>query len=61
MTDQDVAITRKNVELHGGTMDVETELGRGTRFHVDLPIDGCERASSAASRLANALAPHAPY
>jgi hypothetical protein len=42
-------------------MDVETELGRGTRFHVDLPIDGCERASSAASRLANALAPHAPY
>jgi PAS domain S-box-containing protein len=56
-----LAITRKNVELHGGTMDVETELGRGARFHVDLPIDGCERASSAASRPANALAPRAPY
>jgi two-component system, sporulation sensor kinase E len=40
-----LAITRKNVELHGGTIGVETEIGRGTRFHVDVPIDGCERAA----------------
>ena len=26
------------VKQHGGEVDVETELGRGTTFHIDLPV-----------------------
>jgi signal transduction histidine kinase len=29
------------VEKHGGTIDFETEVGRGTAFVVRLPIEGC--------------------
>jgi PAS domain S-box-containing protein len=35
-----LSIARKNVELHGGTIDVETELGKGTRFLIRLPAEG---------------------
>ncbi len=34
-----LAISRSFVELHGGTMWVESELGRGTTFLFRLPID----------------------
>ena len=38
-----LAITRKLVELHGGDIDVQSEVGRGTTFmvklHCDLAID----------------------
>jgi two-component system, sporulation sensor kinase E len=53
-------ITRKNVELCGGTIDVETELGKGTRFHVRLPIDGAA-ASSTARGACSSSAPQGPY
>jgi nitrogen-specific signal transduction histidine kinase len=29
---------RESVQLHGGTIDVQTEVGRGTTFTVTLPI-----------------------
>jgi signal transduction histidine kinase len=31
-----LAITRGLVEAHGGTMDVESDLGRGSRFRFTL-------------------------
>jgi signal transduction histidine kinase len=31
--------TRKIVEAHGGTIDVQSELGRGTKFTIRLPAD----------------------
>src|SRR5258708_4982101 len=34
-----LAITRHVVELHGGTISVESVLGKGTTFSFDLPVD----------------------
>jgi signal transduction histidine kinase len=33
-----LALTRKLVELHGGQIDVESEIGKGSRFGVILPL-----------------------
>lgn len=34
-----LAIVKEYVELHGGSISVESKLGTGTRFHVVLPIE----------------------
>jgi len=30
--------TRKIVEAHGGLIDVQSALGRGTQFRIELPV-----------------------
>jgi signal transduction histidine kinase len=34
-----LAITRKIIETHGGTLTVESEVGKGTTVMVRLPVD----------------------
>lgn len=33
-----LAIVKHLARLHGGEVSVESELGRGTAFHVELPV-----------------------
>ena len=33
-----LAIVKKLVEMHGGTIDVESEVGQGTTFAISLPL-----------------------
>jgi len=35
-----LSITQRAVERHGGAIDVQTEIGKGTRFIVELPLHG---------------------
>ncbi len=32
-----LSIAKSITELHGGTLGFDTETGKGTTFHVDLP------------------------
>jgi signal transduction histidine kinase len=38
-----LAIARRIVEAHGGTIEVKSEVGQGTRFHISLPLGSLER------------------
>lgn len=35
-----LALSRQIVELHGGTLNVQSAPGKGSLFRVDLPLDG---------------------
>jgi signal transduction histidine kinase len=37
-----LAITKTLVEAHGGTIDVQSEVGKGTTFAIRLPKEGKE-------------------
>jgi len=49
-----LAITRKLVEMHNGTIEVESEVGKGSTFTVVLP---CERAALPSSDAVRSAAP----
>jgi len=44
-----LALTRKFVELHGGGMRLESELGRGSTFFFTLPLNAAAPAAAATS------------
>ncbi|MBD2699542.1 tetratricopeptide repeat protein [Spirosoma sp. BT702] len=39
-----LALTKELVELHGGQISVESQLGHGARFVVELPLSQCSAA-----------------
>jgi signal transduction histidine kinase/CheY-like chemotaxis protein len=50
-----LAITRRLVEMHGGQIRVESELGKGSTFLVTLPFEGAQISPSPSM-----VAPHEP-
>jgi two-component system, cell cycle sensor histidine kinase PleC len=42
-----LSLTRRLVELHGGQVTVESQVGQGSTFRVDLPIQAPEAGSEA--------------
>ena len=47
-----LALTKRLVELHCGEIWVESEVGKGSRFHVSLPVGEPERVETVAEPLA---------
>ena len=39
-----LAMTFRAVQLHGGTIEVEGETGKGTTFHITLPLTGEQKS-----------------
>ena len=35
-----MSISYKIIESHGGKIDIDSELGKGTKFTITLPRDG---------------------
>ena len=46
-----LTITRELVRIHGGSIRVESELGKGSRFLVSLPVAGTSEDFSAETKL----------
>ncbi len=44
-----LAIAKRIVEMHGGRISVETAVGRGSTFNVELPVRAVERQTEGAT------------
>ena len=44
-----LAVSRNIIERHGGTIEVQSEFGKGTTFTVKLPVDGGAAAAHVAA------------
>ena len=52
-----LAIAYRTLQLHGGELSVESEVGKGSTFHLALPVMRTEDAVEEGSR--NGVAAHA--
>ena len=50
-----LAICHQIVHQHGGNIEVDSELNRGTRFTVTLPLDGREKAGHTAGAAVDSM------
>ena len=47
-TGQGLSIAHNAIKAHGGRLEFDTEIGKGTTFRVYLPIESAEREATAA-------------
>lgn len=52
-----LAISRQFVEMHGGTIEVESKVGKGSRFTVSLPLQAVTTQNSETGPSAAAVTP----
>ncbi len=45
-----LAVVKRMVELHGGTIDVQSEVGKGTRFPIAIPLSSGREKTPRGSR-----------
>ncbi len=55
-----LSISKRLVELHGGKMWLESEVGKGSAFSFSLPLNPAEPEVSGATRWVNPYATHEP-
>ncbi len=55
-----LSISKRLVELHGGKMWLESEVGKGSAFSFSLPLNPAELEVSGATRWVNPYATHEP-
>lgn len=46
-----LSLVKAFVELHGGTISLESELGKGSTFTVEIPVKHCESMMNSESRV----------
>jgi len=48
-----LAITKQLIQAHGGQINAESEIGKGTKFIIDLPISGMDLNSQPSDSIIN--------
>ncbi len=52
-----LALTRRILERHGGSIWAESQVGQGSVFHFSLPFEGCSPTEAAKDAVPSALEP----
>jgi light-regulated signal transduction histidine kinase (bacteriophytochrome) len=52
-----LALTRRILERHGGSIWAESQVGQGSVFHFSLPFEGCSPTEASKDAVPSALEP----